>query len=83
MFEKKKQKALKIINNLHTLLASFILCRQYYFAKCIIEFIIAIQEELNTGKEIYLNCIDNLKELKFDLAEFDDYVKEFDVNIYR
>ena len=79
--EKKIQHANKVINELHTILFSYVACKQYYLAKIVIDFIIEVQQDSIKDTGIFASCIDKLTEVKFDLTNFYNYVQQFDVKI--
>lgn len=80
--QKKQESANKITSSLHTILVSYVVCKQYYLAKIVTDLIIEIQNDSIKDTGIYATYIDKLTEVKFDLTNFYDYVKEFNVKIY-
>lgn len=80
--EKKQESANKVINSLHTILVSYVVCKQYYLAKIVTDFIIEIQNDSINDTGIYPTYIDKLTEVKFDLTNFYNYVRQFNVKIF-
>lgn len=80
--EKKQESANKVINSLHTILVSYVVCKQFYLAKIVTDFIIEIQNDSIKDTGIFATYIDKLTEVKFDLTNFYEYVRKFDIKIF-
>lgn len=77
----KQEKANKLINDLDKKLINYLIFKDFYKAKIIIDFITEILDDSKNNNGISTDIIDKLTETNYDMTEFYQYVKEYDVKL--
>ena len=77
----KQEKAKILIDKLSIKAMFYLATEEYNKAKIIIDFIIDIIEDSKYNWGIDADIIDKLTETDYDMTDFYNYVKEFDVEI--
>lgn len=77
----KQQKAEILTNNLRKKALDFLTNYDYNNTKIVIDFIVEILEDSKNNCGINTDIIDKLTETNYDMAEFYQYVKEYNVKL--
>lgn len=77
----KQEKAKKLIDRLTIKAMLYLATVEYYKSKYIIDFIVEILDDSKNNNGISTDIIDKLTETNYDMTEFYQYVKEYNVKI--
>lgn len=77
----KQEKAKILIDSLSIKAMLYVATGEYYKSKYIIDFIVEILEDSKYNNGINADIIDKLTETNYDMTEFYQYVKEYDIKL--